>query len=120
VSNKSAALSDSKLQIGVDDIDIREVISNDNISNDKTVSNDQPSGNLLISEHQMNIVNLLLSGGNVIEYAASNHLMLAIEIDAINEALYDEIGDTVIEFDGDTPELVEDYIDDIKQILGIR
>jgi hypothetical protein len=46
--------------------------------------------------------------------------MLAIEIDAINEALYDEIGDTVIEFDGDTPELVEDYIDDIKQILGIR
>ena len=120
VSNKSVALSDSKLQIGVDDIDIREVISNDNISNDKTVSNDQPSGNLLISEHQMNIVNLLLSGGNVIEYAASNHLMLAIEIDAINEALYDEIGDTVIEFDEDTPELVEDYIDDIKQILGIR
>ena len=60
VSNKSVALSDSKLQIGVDDIDIREVISNDNISNDKTVSNDQPSGNLLISEHQMNIVNLLL------------------------------------------------------------
>jgi predicted DNA-binding protein (MmcQ/YjbR family) len=120
VSNKSVALSDSKLQIGVDDIDIREVISNDNISNDKTVSNDQPSGNLLISEHQMNIVNLLLAGENVIEYAASNHLMLAIEIDAINEALYDEIGDTVIEFDGDTPELVEDYIDDIKQILGIR
>ncbi|WP_027206626.1 TerB N-terminal domain-containing protein [Butyrivibrio fibrisolvens] len=120
VSNKSVALSDSKLQIGVDDIDIREVISNDNISNDKTVSNDQPSGNLLISEHQMNIVNLLLAGGNVIEYAASNHLMLAIEIDAINEALYDEIGDTVIEFDGDTPELVEDYIYDIKQILGIR
>ncbi|WP_027218738.1 TerB N-terminal domain-containing protein [Butyrivibrio fibrisolvens] len=120
VSNKSVALSDSKLQIGVDDIDIREVISNDNISNDKTVSNDQPSGNLLISEHQMNIVNLLLAGENVIEYAASNHLMLAVEIDAINETLYDEIGDTVIEFDGDTPELVEDYIDDIKQILGIR
>lgn len=120
VSNKSVALSDSKLQIGVDDIDIREVISNDNISNDKTVSNDQPSGNLLISEHQMNIVSLLLAGENVIEYAASNHLMLAVEIDAINETLYDEIGDTVIEFDGDTPELVEDYIDDIKQILGIR
>ncbi len=120
VSNKSVALSDSKLQIGVDDIDIREVISNDNISNDKTVSNDQPSGNLLISEHQMNIVNLLLAGENVIEYAASNHLMLAVEIDAINETLYDEIGDTVIEFDGDMPELVEDYIDDIKQILGIR
>lgn len=104
-SNNNASVYDYKLQPS---------------ENDKAVSNDQPSGNLLISEHQMNIVNLLLSGGNVIEYAASNHLMLAIEIDAINEALYDEIGDTVIEFDGDTPELVEDYIDDIKQILGIR
>lgn len=139
-SNNNASVYDYKLQPSENDNDIKDDIteddiskdyilkgdisndqaSNDNDANDKAVSNDQPSGNLLISEHQMNIVNLLLSGGNVIEYAASNHLMLAIEIDAINEALYDEIGDTVIEFDGDTPELVEDYIDDIKQILGIR
>lgn len=134
-SNNNASVYDYKLQSSENDNNIKDDItedyilkgdifndqaSNDNDANDKAVSNDQPSGNLLISEHQMNIVNLLLAGGNVIEYAASNHLMLAIEIDAINEALYDEIGDTVIEFDGDTPELVEDYIDDIKQILGIR
>jgi hypothetical protein len=139
-SNNNASVYDYKLQPSENDNNIKDDIteddiskdyilkgdvfndqaSNDNDANNKAVSNDQPSGNLLISEHQMNIVNLLLAGGNVIEYAASNHLMLAIEIDAINEALYDEIGDTVIEFDGDTPELVEDYIDDIKQILGIR
>lgn len=139
-SNNNASVYDYKLQPSENDNNIKDDIteddiskdyilkgdifndqaSNDNDANDKAVSNDQPSGNLLISEHQMNIVNLLLAGGNVIGYAASNHLMLAIEIDAINEALYDEIGDTVIEFDGDTPELVEDYIDDIKQILGIR
>lgn len=139
-SNNNASVYDYKLQPSENDNNIKDDIteddiskdyilkgdifndqaSNDNDANDKAVSNDQPSGNLLISEHQMNIVNLLLAGGNVIEYAASNHLMLAIEIDAINEALYDEIGDTVIEFDGDTPELVEDYIYDIKQILGIR
>ena len=80
----------------------------------------QSSDNAFLSDHQIKIVTLLLSGGNVKEYTASNHLMLAVEIDAINEALYDEIGDTVIEFDVDTPLLVEDYIEDIKEILGIR
>ena len=90
----------------------------DDTVNSKESGTLQTSGDSLISEHQMNMVNLLLSGGNVKEYAASNHLMLAVEIDAINEALYDEIGDTVIEFDGDNPVIVEDYIEDIKEILG--
>lgn len=139
-SNNNASVYNYKLQPSENDNNIKDDIteddiskdyilkgdifndqaSNDNDANDKAVSNDQPSGNLLISEHQMNIVNLLLSGGNVIEYAASNHLMLAVEIDAINEALYDEIGDTVIEFDGDTPRLVEDYIGEIKNTLELN
>lgn len=37
--------------------------------------------------------------------------MLAEEI---NAAFYDEIGDVIIEFDGDTPVLVLDYLDDVK------
>ena len=29
----------------------------------------------------------------------------------------DEIGDTVIEFDGDDPVLIEDYIEDIREMI---
>lgn len=93
----------------------------DNMSGDDVVNTSAEASvsSSILSEHQMNIVNLLLSGGSVSEYVSANHLMLSIEIDAINEAMYDEIGDTVIEFDGESPSLVEDYIEDIKEILGI-
>ena len=38
--------------------------------------------------------------------------------DAINEALYDEIGDSVLICDGEDMELVEDYREDLEFILG--
>ena len=44
--------------------------------------------------------------------------MLSVLADEINENLYDEIGDTVIEMeDDDTPVLVEDYRGDLQKLL---
>ena len=44
--------------------------------------------------------------------------MLSVLADEINENLYDEIGDTVIEMeDDDTPVLVEDYRTDLQKLL---
>ena len=44
--------------------------------------------------------------------------MLSVLADEINENLYDDIGDTVIEMeDDDTPVLVEDYIGQLKTLL---
>ena len=39
-------------------------------------------------------------------------------VDAINEALFDQIGDTVIEYGPDGPELIEDYREDVEGILN--
>ena len=44
--------------------------------------------------------------------------MPSVVADAINEALFDEIGDNILECDGDTITLVEDYRDDVLQIFG--
>jgi hypothetical protein len=44
--------------------------------------------------------------------------MPSLAADAINEAMMDEIGDTVLISEGDTLILVEDYIEDIRQYLG--
>ena len=38
--------------------------------------------------------------------------------DEINEALFDEIGDTVLECDGENLSLIEDYTEDVKELLG--
>ena len=44
--------------------------------------------------------------------------MPSIAADTVNEALFDEIGDNVLECDGDTLTLVEDYRDDVLDLLG--
>ncbi len=43
-------------------------------------------------------------------------VMLTVIIDSINEKLFDEIGDTVIEYT-DKPVIVADYVEDLKLIL---
>ena len=44
--------------------------------------------------------------------------MLSVLADEINENLYEQIGDTVIEMQDDgTPVLIEDYLDDLKGML---
>ena len=44
--------------------------------------------------------------------------MPAVVSDTINEAFYDEIGDSVVEYDGSALTLVEDYREDLTRILG--
>ena len=60
---------------------------------------------------------LLLDGGDWRGFVADRHLMLALLVDEVNEAFYEEIGDTVLEFDGAEPVPVEDYIEDLKGYL---
>jgi hypothetical protein len=43
--------------------------------------------------------------------------MASVVTDAINEALFDEIGDNVLECDGNTISLVEDYREDLTDLL---
>ena len=43
--------------------------------------------------------------------------MLSVEVDHINELLYDLVDDTVLEFDGQRVSLVEDYRKDVEEFL---
>ena len=46
------------------------------------------------------------------------HESVSMLVDRINERMMDDIGDTVIEFDGDRPVIIEDYEDDLRQWLA--
>ncbi|WP_087411372.1 TerB N-terminal domain-containing protein [Collinsella sp. An2] len=39
-------------------------------------------------------------------------------VDAINEALFDELGDTAIEFGPDGPQVIDDYEDDVRGLIA--
>ena len=52
------------------------------------------------------------------EYIKDHHLMPSILADGINDKLFDEIGDAVIEFnDNNEPEIVADYYPDLKEMF---
>jgi hypothetical protein len=60
----------------------------------------------------------LVRGESVAALIRENRLMPSMVADTINEALYDEIGDIVLECDGDSLTIVEDYLEDLEELTG--
>ena len=67
---------------------------------------------------QVQILRALLEERDAAEILKAHHLMPSMTADAINEALFDEIGDTVLLCEEDQLLLVDDYIEELEQILG--
>ena len=59
-----------------------------------------------------------MRGESVTERIRQQHLMPSVVTDAINEALFDEIGDNVLECEGDEITFVEDYREDVEFLSG--
>ena len=70
-----------------------------------------------LSETETAFLRCLLEKKPYAELLRKNGVMLSVLVDRINEALFDDFSDTVILFDGDTPELIEDYAEDIAAML---
>ncbi|MGN1272865.1 MAG: TerB N-terminal domain-containing protein [Lactobacillus sp.] len=52
------------------------------------------------------------------DYVKKKHLMVSILADSINDKLFDEFGDSVIEFDEqDQPQIIGDYEEDLKDMF---
>ena len=66
----------------------------------------------------LQILRMLLRGEPVAPLIRENRLMPSILADTINEALFDEIGDTVLLCENDDLSLVEVYRDELTQLLG--
>lgn len=64
------------------------------------------------------ILRALLRGESAGEIIRENHLMPSVAADTINEALFDEIGDVAVLCEDDKLSLMEDYRDELDQLLG--
>ncbi len=76
-----------------------------------------PAHGLPLTDDEFFVLNSLLHGLPWKEYVAEHHLMISMLCDDINEKMMDIIGDTIIEFNGDEPELIEDYIPELRELL---
>ncbi len=59
----------------------------------------------------------MLYNGDPSEAAQRCGKMVSILADSVNEKLFDNFGDTVIDFSGDEPVLIEDYTDELKTMI---
>ena len=65
------------------------------------------------------LLRALLKGKPWKDYLKKHHLTVSIVADQINEALFDEIGDDVIEFNqDDQPAIIEDYRADLEKMFS--
>ena len=67
---------------------------------------------------QIKLLRTLLRGGDPSDILKAEHLMPSVAADEISEALFDEFGDTVIVCEDDRLSLMEDYIEELEQMLG--
>lgn len=72
-----------------------------------------------LTADQAAFLKLLLDGKPWQDFVRSRHLMVSVLCDDINEALFDEFQDTVIDTEDDQPVLIEDYADDLRELLDI-
>ena len=71
-----------------------------------------------LDETHLTILQTLLRGEKAEGQIRAAYLMPALVVDTINEAFYDEIGDNILEYDGNEISLIEDYREDVAAILG--
>lgn len=71
--------------------------------------------NFGLSEPEQAFLRALLYEKPYAEILRENATTALLLSDSINEKLFDNFGDTVIDFSGDTPELIEDYINELKE-----
>lgn len=64
------------------------------------------------------ILEMLLHGEDVSSYIKKHHLIPSVVTDEINEELFDEIGDNVLTCDGNKIEVIDDYRDDLLELIG--
>ncbi|WP_409021621.1 TerB N-terminal domain-containing protein [Dellaglioa sp. P0083] len=73
---------------------------------------------LSLSKTQLELLRLLVRGESVTDMIRDMHGMPEVITDTLNETLFDDIGDSALQCDGDTIFLIEDYRDDLIEIIG--
>lgn len=70
-----------------------------------------------LNEVEYRFVQSLLHGGDWQALLSGEGLMLSVLVDAVNDKLFDLIGDTALTEEAGFPAVIEDYIDDLKGMV---
>ena len=98
--------------------ELKEMESAEEVKEQEEPAPPRDSAPGLLDSVQIRILRALLEGGSAEKIMKENHLMPSMAADGINEALFDEIGDTAVSCEEDRLMLIEDYREELEQLLG--
>ena len=101
--------------VGADDNDFDYKNGNDD---DNDNNNGPDVDTVRLDPIHRQILLALLAGNSPDELIRTHRLIPSVVTDTLNEAFYDEIGDSILDCDGDQISLVEDYIEDVTLLVG--
>ena len=104
---QEAAITQEKLTVEEDmDEPVQEVIA-------EPVQTVIPAEDCPLTKSEYRLLHSLLYGKNI-HWVRSEGYLLSVLVDGINEKLYDTFMDSVLD---DTPALIDDYIEDLKEMI---
>ena len=71
-----------------------------------------------LSAEEYRLLQCLLYGRPYADWVRAAGRLVSVLVDAVNDTLFDRFADTVIGYDGDDPTVIEDYIEDLKGLVG--
>ena len=116
---RDSLLTDEETDAAADSLEPQKANAPDGVGDDQPSSEAVKDTQQALDPTHRQILLALLRGESVALALKTDHLMPSMVADTINRAFLDEIGDNVLECDGDTITLVEDYRDDLLEILGV-
>lgn len=93
--------------------DISDMTDNVKTQEEEIVKPDMPTD----MDINIRILECILTGEDYKHYIKENNLFASIVTDTINEMFFDDIGDNILECDGEDIYLIEDYKEDILDIM---
>ena len=93
--------------------DISDMTDNVKTQEEEIVKPDMPT----YMDINIRILECILAGEDHKHYIKENNLFASIVTDTINERFFDDIGDNILECDGEDIYLIEDYKEDVLDIM---
>ena len=114
IREKSAAIRD-RLIVDEDEHISSEAV--ESVSCDDVVDDNNSGIISTLTELERRVVKAVLEGEDT-GFVREEGQMLSIVVDSINEKLYDYFGDSIL-FDDGTLQIYEDYIEEVRTMIGI-
>ena len=108
-----ADITRESLIVEEDEDTIFDISDNEKTQEEEIVKADMPTD----IDINIRILECILTGEDYKRYIKENNLFASIVTDTINEMFFDDIGDNILECDGEDIYLIEDYREDVLDIM---